>query len=80
MTAQSAGRLYADGRDGAAHELMFPPHPDGCYMSSALCLCGRFQWDASSAEAVEYARDQVVADWREHVAESRLARNAWRRP
>jgi hypothetical protein len=49
-------------------------------MSSALCLCGRFQWDASSAEAVEYARDQVVADWREHVAESSLARNAWRRP
>lgn len=81
MIAQrGAGRLYADGPDGAGHELMFPPHSDGCYTASALCSCGRFQWDSSSAEAVEYARDRVIADWREHVAQAVAARNAWRRP
>ena len=80
MTAQGSGRLHADDRAGADHELMFPPHPDGYYMASALCSCGRFQWDAASAESVEHARDSIIADWREHVVQAVAAGNAWRRP
>jgi hypothetical protein len=80
MTTQ--GRIYAKIGVGqpTAHELLFPPHLDGLYTSSALCSCGHFQWDASNAETIATARDQVIGDWRKHVADDLVTRNTWRRP
>lgn len=52
----------------APHKLLFPPHPDGFYGSSALCSCGFFQWDAETAESVLAAQAMVTADWQTHVA------------
>jgi hypothetical protein len=50
------------------HVLSFPPHPDGLYISSALCSCGGFQWDADSVFALMDASAEVRRDWEQHVA------------
>jgi|GEM_PF-4808143 len=55
------------------HRLEFPPHPDGFWMSSALCLCGTFQWDAPTPETLD--RDACWSDWWDHVI-ARFSRGA----
>lgn len=41
------GHAPADER-GVLHRLLTPPHPGGVYLSSALCSCGEWQFDADS--------------------------------
>lgn len=48
------------------HRLMFPPHPHGFYIHSALCSCGTWQWDGPGPDLSPMA-EQVWADWSDHL-------------
>jgi len=51
----------------ATHRLMLPPHPDGFYQSSALCSCGKYQWDEATGESVHLNVEAVARGWWEHI-------------
>lgn len=51
----------------AGHTLLWPPHEGRMYASSALCSCGKFQWDADSANFLYQMQQRVRQDWGRHV-------------
>lgn len=48
-----------------SHRLLMPPHPGGFYLSSALCSCGDWQYDADSEGDLNAAYRDVL---RAHTA------------
>jgi len=49
------------------HRLLWPPHPGDAYLSSALCSCGEYQYDADTGTDLFNAMRDVLSDWTAHV-------------
>jgi hypothetical protein len=55
------------GAEQVTHQLLMPPHPGGFHQSSALCACGKWQWDAASRDDLFAQYRAVLRDFTAHA-------------
>ena len=58
------------------HKLLMPPHPGDTYRASALCSCGDWQYEASTAAMLSMNYRIVMHDHTRHIR-NEIERQEW---